>query len=476
MEKLRKLPGMRDLPEETWLTLRRAQDRLRDLFSYRDYQFFDTPILEPTELFLRKSGGEMATQMYSFADPGGNLVSLRPEFTSSIVRSGLEGDKEPLLPIRVQYAGPVFRYDAKGHGYRQFTQVGVELIGSAQTRADSEILALACQGLAALGLSGARLVLGDVGVYNQLLKDQGLSERARVFVLSHLGELSKGSQGLLNVRRRAQQLGVLSTEPHLPSVPVEIKDTEEAQARRLIQGLLQQEELGPQGQRQAEEVVERLLRKLRGADDPLKVERALELATQLATIKGEPQDALQRAQQLLRSNGTEPFALDRLKEVVKLLSCEEMRETSFIIDFGLARGIAYYTGIIFELMHPESKYSLGGGGRYDGLTRALGCEEELPALGFAYSLEQLLETIEVIPSAQQVSQNHSPTLVIPIDSEAYGEALTVAAELRSKGTRVEMEVCGRSAEEGISYARAKGIAYVITVAGNGGKTTHRVGA
>ena len=97
---------------------------------------WDVPILESTELFLRKSGGDLASQMYSFNDPGSNAVSLRPEFTSAIMRHYLEStcavDHDPV--VRWQYAGPVFRYDlgnpppADNSG--QFTQVGAELIGS----------------------------------------------------------------------------------------------------------------------------------------------------------------------------------------------------------------------------------------------------------------------------------------------------------------------------------------------------------
>ena len=72
----------------------------------------------------------MAAQMYSFTDPGGNPVSLRPEFTSSIVRWFLGEDQLDVLPLRAQYSGPVFRYRGDYEEHRQFHQAGVELIGS----------------------------------------------------------------------------------------------------------------------------------------------------------------------------------------------------------------------------------------------------------------------------------------------------------------------------------------------------------
>ena len=107
MDNLKKLPGFRDLAQGKRLNLNRAYTVLSDIFSSYGYDAIDTPFLEPTEMFLRKGGGEMASQIYSFVDPGGNPVSLRPEFTSSILRWCLEEDRLAMLPLRVQYGGPV---------------------------------------------------------------------------------------------------------------------------------------------------------------------------------------------------------------------------------------------------------------------------------------------------------------------------------------------------------------------------------
>ena len=126
------LMGMRDLFEEENRHKLRVQNELQAALSLCGYRTIDTPVLEPTDIFLRKSGGELASQMYSFVEPGGHQVSLRPEFTSQVIRLFLQQEGAHSLPVRWQYAGPVFRYTAGevGHG-RQFTQVGAELIGAA---------------------------------------------------------------------------------------------------------------------------------------------------------------------------------------------------------------------------------------------------------------------------------------------------------------------------------------------------------
>ena len=87
---IRQLPGMRDESPSNLQRKVTLQGFLANYLSSHGYQTIDTPILQPTELFLRKSGGELANRMYSFTDAGGNKISLRPEFTASVIRYYLE--------------------------------------------------------------------------------------------------------------------------------------------------------------------------------------------------------------------------------------------------------------------------------------------------------------------------------------------------------------------------------------------------
>ena len=150
MPAIRRLLGMRDEPSEELGRRTSLQKNLREHLSSHAYQAIDTPLLEPTELFLRKSGGELATRMYTFTDPGGDRVSLRPEFTSSVIRYYLERANGEPLPLRIQYSGPVFRHD-ESSGFKQFHQTGAEIIGAATPESDGEVLALAQDGLSLAG-------------------------------------------------------------------------------------------------------------------------------------------------------------------------------------------------------------------------------------------------------------------------------------------------------------------------------------
>ena len=477
MEKLRHLHGMRDLPQESWRRQQTAHDQLREFFFLHGYQVLETPLLEPTELFLRKSGGDLAARMYTFTDPGGNQASLRPEYTASIVRHYLEQDSATPLPLRAQYAGPVFRYEEGTSADRQFTQIGAELLGSSSPRADAEVLSLSIGALSTLGLKGHVPVVGDLGILHSALEQLGLSERAIMFVLTSIGELKTGAQGLDTVLERARQLHVLSTDSRLGRLNAAVAGMEDGEARQLLHGLVEWVEAGALGQREPSDVVERLLRKFRGSDDPESFQKGLELASKIVQVRGEYKRCLSEVGQLMEAAGLTTDALGRLREIIDLLDEEQMQSSEIELDFGLARGLAYYTGIVFEIRHPNLGTALGGGGRYDGLARALGAPLGVPALGFAYSLDGLLAALDEHGSwGQERNTEPGTVLVVAPTDEAYKHGLRLARELRHGGTPVEIEVSGRSIEESVSYAKSSGIPQVISVDGNGNHTSHQTQA
>jgi hypothetical protein len=97
------------------------------------------------------------------------------------------------LPLRLHYAGPSFRYERPSRGrFRQFTQVGVELIGAAGPAADAEVLYLACAGLEAAGIQNYRLVIGHLGAALQLLSQLGMSEHGQGLVLDLMEPIARG--------------------------------------------------------------------------------------------------------------------------------------------------------------------------------------------------------------------------------------------------------------------------------------------
>ncbi len=444
---VRRLPGMRDASDADYRHRRSVEFRLSDAIGRYGYQRLDVPILEATELFLRKSGGDLASQMYSFSDPGSNSVSLRPEFTSAIMRHYLETavGAPSAQTVRWQYAGPVFRYDLgnppPGDNSGQFTQVGAELIGSTSILADAELLSLAADIPSELGITEYRIRLADLDVLDSVLDTVGLSERARAFIVANMNRIS-GGDNLAAALRRADELhivagnGLQSDEVNLADAVSGLPDS---LARSVLSGFMQWNTSPetPLGRRSPDEIVDRLLRKLRGGDASDTIERGLALAGQLARVNGSPESALQQVRDVVSSAGADVSACNRLADLIGLIGTTPPVAGRLELDFSLARGIAYYNGIIFDVVNGPGATILGGGGRYDALARALGGPDIVPALGFAYTLESLLSAL---PPADAGDTRPDVVLVRQESPDAGAAALRAAAEIRKQGGIAVLDV------------------------------------
>ncbi|MEO3860810.1 histidine--tRNA ligase [Acrocarpospora sp. B8E8] len=132
------------------------------------YGYIETPAFEDTGLFSRGVGEStdiVTKEMYTFEDKGGRSITLRPEGTASVMRAVLEhGLPGGPLPVKLWYSGSYYRYERAQKGrYRHFSQVGAEAIGIEDPAVDAELITLAVDGYAALGLSGVRLLLNSLG-------------------------------------------------------------------------------------------------------------------------------------------------------------------------------------------------------------------------------------------------------------------------------------------------------------------------
>ena len=459
---VRRLPGMRDLSADACRDARAVQQRFAALVARYGYLPMDVPILESTELFMRKSGGSLASRMYSFIDPGSNAVSLRPEFTSAIMRRYLETAADaaaaaaagPAAPpvARWHYAGPVFRYDtADAAGSGQFTQIGAELIGSDSILADAELLSLAAAAPAALGIPGCQLRLADLDVLDSVLDTVGLSDRARSFIVASMNSIGPDAHSIAAALEQARQLHVMAGHD-LPDdanvLAAAVAGLPDADARAVLFGFMRWNgsAASTAGQRTPDEIVNRLLRKLRGGDAPDAVAHGLKLAGQLAAVKGPPDAAIAQVRAIVSANGAAPAAAERLAALLDVVSDDPAIASHLSIDFSLARGIAYYNGIIFDIVAGPAGANLGGGGRYDALARALGSPSNVPALGFACTLEKLLSAIP--PTADDTPADDIPIVIAPTNPDAYRAALRAANNIRRNGGIAVLDVGGPLAHNG----------------------------
>ncbi|MCX7791743.1 MAG: ATP phosphoribosyltransferase regulatory subunit [Chloroflexaceae bacterium] len=441
--------GMRDVLPVAQRQARAAQRTLEATFEAYGYEPIDLPIIESRELYLRKLGEELAGKVYEF-NFGGRDLALRPEWTASVLRAYVAHLQDQPLPLRLSYSGPVFRYERpQRNTYRQFTQVGVEIVGGPSPRADAEALALACAGLDAVGVTGYRVLMGHVGVARELLAQFDLTERTRDTLVWSLERIRK--EGAAAARAHLHER---AGEPPLDLPP----GLDEEQARVWLLRTLQAMEIDlSTGTRSLEQVVARLLRKLRRSEERAGIERALEVLERLVAIQGPASRALPALAALLEEQGLRARALDEVRAILALVAAHGIESDRIELDFGLGRGLHYYTGLIFEIAD-GSGAQLCGGGRYDDLVAALGGQKEAPAVGFAYGLERVVAAVNApAPPRRPLA------LVAPVADEDYAYAQEVARRLREHGLAANVDVRGRTLTRNLSDAARRGARYVAIV-------------
>ena len=193
---LRSIKGTYDLLPNDAEHWQHVETHVRRFLTRSGYSEIRTPAFEKTELFTQSIGEDsdvVSKEMYSWTDQGGTDLTLKPEYTASVIRSYIQhnlGTKSPLT--KLYYLDNLFRRERPQKGrYRQFRQYGIEAIGSPHPEQDAEIIAIAYELLVELGLKDITLKLNSIGSpkcrndYRQALKD---------FLQPHLDKLSETSR------------------------------------------------------------------------------------------------------------------------------------------------------------------------------------------------------------------------------------------------------------------------------------------
>jgi len=187
-------PGGREPHErsELWALV---EERARDLFRRYNYSEVRTPIFEEAQLFVRSVGEAsdiVRKEMFAFEDKGGRELALRPEGTAGVVRSYVEhGLYKRAQPLKLFYVGPMFRYEQQQKGrYRQHTQIGVEVLGSADALVDVEVISLLYAIHQAAGVEDEVVYLNNLG---DMETRGAYVPELRAFLRKHQSELDPDS-------------------------------------------------------------------------------------------------------------------------------------------------------------------------------------------------------------------------------------------------------------------------------------------
>ncbi len=196
MAKIQNVRGTYDVYGETKRKMKKVVSTGSEVVEKYGFEEIETPIFEFTEVFSRNLGetSDVVTkEMYCFQDRGGESLTLRPEGTAGVVRSFVSEGMQQNLPVKLYYAGPMFRYERPQKGrQRQFTQFGCELLGVETPQADIEVISMAYEFVEKLGLEG------NVVVEINSLGDQESRDAYRTklveYLRGHIDELSGDSK------------------------------------------------------------------------------------------------------------------------------------------------------------------------------------------------------------------------------------------------------------------------------------------
>ncbi|HXA10348.1 MAG TPA: histidine--tRNA ligase [Chthoniobacterales bacterium] len=350
------LPGFRDFLPDDCAVHNAIFARWRAVCRSYGFVEWDGPLLEPTELYTKKSGPEIVAQLFNFTDKGGREVALRPELTPTLARVVAAHEREFRKPLKWFSIPQCFRHEKQQRGrLREHFQLNCDIIGEASLAADTELIALSIDLLRAFGFTERDFVVrvSDREFWTDLLRAQDVPEDRWSELLHVIDKSERESR-----EKTAERLGPLAA-------PV------------------------------------------------------------LAVLDGGGRS--ERLDQLVRDLQTRGLA-------------------GFVkVDLAIVRGLAYYTGIVFELFDRSGKFrALAGGGRYDNLIHQLSDGAvSLPAVGFALGDVVLGEMIRDVPAARArmadsiAGESALDIYLIIAKEERRSDALRQLQQLREAGWRID---------------------------------------
>lgn len=373
------LPGFRDFYPEDFFLRQHIFATWRRAAAAYGFQEYDAPVLEPLELYKAKSGDEIEAQLFSFTDKGGREVALRPEMTPTVCR--MVGEKAGALkrPIKWFSIAEFYRYERAQKGrLRAFHQLNADIFGEAGPEAEIELIALLIQCLAGFGLTKDDFIIR--------LSDRDLW----FFYLEALG-------------------------------------FNDAQARVLLTAIDRYEKMGDNAFKVFDE-------KFGNLDDLRK--NRIKALWNLDSI-----DSLETTI-LHWVRDAKPEALGKVTKRLSEWKCvldglKAMGLGDFIkVDLSVVRGLAYYTGFVFEAFDRQGDLrALAGGGRYNDLIKKLG-GPDLPAVGFAIGDVTTGLLLEQRKKAEPWASAPAVYAVIGGEAERTAAFADIQA-LRAGGLRVE---------------------------------------
>ncbi|MDB4413391.1 histidine--tRNA ligase [Pirellulaceae bacterium] len=392
------LKGFRDYPPELMMPREKLIDTAKRI--YRSYGFapIDTPALEKSEILAGQGSDETDKQMFRFTDAGGRDVGMRFDLTVPLARFAAQHIGQLGTPFKRYHIATVWRGEKPQRGrYREFMQCDFDTIGTTSIVSDIETALVIFDLMNAIGFDEFTIRVNNRKVLNGLLQKSGLEDRAT------------------EVLRAIDKLDKIGPE----KVTAEMKVTASA----------------------SDEQAASILR--------------------LSQLNGTNDEILSAVGQMVAGNETGELGVENLRQLVDGVRAVGVDEKNLKLDIGIARGLDYYTGTVFEteLGQLPGIGSVCSGGRYDNLASKF-TKLELPGIGASLGLDRLLAAQEELGLIEKV-RTPAPVFIVYFEKDRLADYLQIAAALRGAGIGAVMYPENKKFDKQLKYADKQGFQVAI---------------
>lgn len=395
---------------------------IKDVYERYGFEPLETPAVENIETLMGKYGEEGNQLIFKILKRGEHEktgeadLALRYDLTVPLARVVAQYQNELPKFFKRYQIQPVWRADRPARGrFREFYQCDVDVLGSRSMVVEAELIAAASDALLALGFNDFTIRLNHRQVLTGVLDQAGIAREKHVEALIALDKMDKaGPEG---VAKELSDRGIV--------------DESAVKLMRFFEGLV-------------------------GAQHALDM---LDLGEAGGARAAYNADVLGRLVEFIGAHEVGASGVDDLRQVLQFAGASTTAQR-IKLDPTLARGLAYYTGSIIEINVADLAGSLGGGGRYDNLV-GMFLGKDVPACGFSLGLERIIVVMserEMFPAA--LVSSPADIMVTVWNEDSIDESMTLAAELRSKGLRVDFYPEADKLAKQFKYASSRGIPFV----------------
>ena len=398
----RTLSGFRDrLPKEAYAKAS-IVDKVSEVFLSYGFMPIETPHLEYADILVKQGSDEIQKELYRFRDHGDRDVALRFDQTVPLARFITQHRNDIIMPFKRYVVGNVFRGERAQKGrYREFTQCDFDFIGSDSLSCDAEILQVIYSALSSLGLQEFTIWVNHRDVLNGIFEYFGLHD-----------SIESG----LRIIDKLDKIGLDKVQEEL------------------------QKELNITPQ-QSQDICK------------------------IITIKqtAHYSEFFQEVAYLKNYNETLRKGLQDLESMFNILNDLELDISSCRINFSIARGLGYYTGIVYEttLNRLKSIGSVCSGGRYDNLTQSFS-KEKLSGVGASIGLDRLIAALMEL-ELLELRGTMVRVLLIVTNDKYFAFAHKIAEALRHSNVKAEVYPDAVKIKKSLAYANAKGHEFSIII-------------